>query len=116
MWPGESPHNVYLDTQEVYAPHISPVDITRSENWTLVNIHPDWDSVHVIEEIARGLGPTPELRNWLTGFMNKGREIDIVSLHRNPIGYLTALDPRLLSIPCRYEYIPQPLLRPWGGA
>lgn len=114
MWVTTSPRNrpVYLDAQEVAAPNYSLVDVTRCDQYTLINIHPESDIAPVAQEIADTLDDT-ELGTWIHGFTSLA--VDLRALRRDPIRTIAALDPRLLSVRCRPEYIPPVLQTPWAN-
>lgn len=115
MWVTTSPRNrpVYLTTQEVDSPQHALTDITRCDQYTLVNIHPNSDIRPVAQEIAEHLEPDTELGTWFSGFT--ALAVDLRALRRDPIGTIAALDPRLLNIRCQATYIPPVLQTPWAN-
>lgn len=115
MWVTTSPRNrpVYLTTQEVDSPQHALTDVTRCDQYTLVNIHPNADIRPVAQEIAEHLEPDSELGTWFSGFSSLA--VDLRALRRDPIGTIAALDPRLLSVRCQAAYIPPVLQTPWAS-
>lgn len=115
MWVTTSPRNrpVYLTTQEVATPNHSLIDVTRCDQYTLVNVHPGSDIKPVAQEIADNLDPDSELGSWFSGFSSLA--VDLRALRRDPIGTIAALDPRLLSVRCQAAYIPPVLQVPWAS-
>lgn len=115
MWVTTSPRHrpVYLDTQEVDSPQHALIDMTRCDQYTLVNVHPGSDITPVAQEIADNLDPDTELGSWFAGFSSLA--VDLRALRRDPIRVIAALDPRLLNIRCHPAYIPPVLQVPWAN-
>lgn len=100
-----------MTIQEVLTPHLSPIDITRCDQWTLIAIHPGSVTPHVIREIAPRV-TSHEHTPWLRPFL--GPSLDVPKFLASPIAYLEARSPGLLHVPCQPHYIPEALRAPWG--
>ncbi len=111
LYPPSAFRPVFLRCQEVMSPDHRVTDILRTDQHTLVTIHPHAPTPTVVHEIAHGLDPTHELGWWITEFQ---AAIDLRALHTNPLGYLAAHHPALLTIPCLDHYIPRRLRTPWA--
>lgn len=101
-----------MSIQEVLTPHLSPIDITRSDEWTHVAVHPGTLAPLIGEELALRLHPDTELGSWITPFA--GNSVNLHALRENPLPYLGARSPALLRLPCLDHLIPSQLRTPWA--
>lgn len=102
-----------MSIQEVLTPHLSPIDITRCDEWTHVAVHPGTLSPEIAQELAARLDPDSELGSWITPFA--GHSVSLRELRADPLPYLGARNPALLRLPCLAHYIPRILRVPWAN-
>jgi len=103
-----------MTVQEVLTPHISPIDVTRCDEWTHIAVHPGALSPEIAQEIAARLDPATELGSWIRPFA--GSTVDLRTFRTDPLLYLGARSPALLHLPCLAHYIPRILRVPWVQA
>ncbi|WP_433701839.1 hypothetical protein [Nocardiopsis sp. CA-288880] len=102
--------HVYMQIAEVLRPHIDPIDITRSDLWTLITIHPGTPTPPGIQEIARRLHDN-EVSSWATPWFGEG--VDLAAIARDPLRYIAGVNPTILTVPALPHVVPRIQRAPW---
>lgn len=98
---------VYLFAAEVPDPTTSPIDITRSDTWTAIGIHPTAAAPSAIQEIAHHIRDG-EVQPWLGPWLGHITNLADVLAHLE-----RHFDPRVLAIPVPRIAVPIPQQAPW---